>query len=279
MAYFTNVSSSSYLLGLTSLYVIQTLLGDFCLVRKYHCCTITRCSVVHDTISQIYRCSVVWQHNIWIIISPILLWISCAGRWTILWICNKGWRTCSNLVTGVGIIISYSKVSLQMQVFSFTGWVAAFFAATLATNVICTCTSSYWYPIHFLDFDFEYSAMIVLRIWSIDRAGGKYRETKSALKPVLVVAIESGAIYSTSLTILLVLYLSHSWAYFILVHAVSSFHKGTHHSSSWTWIDTPNHCEIVHAFIYLIVSLTWYIGHCVQHDHCTDGPLRGLARW
>ena len=51
MAYFANVSSSSYLLGLTSLYVLQTLLGDFCLVRKYYCCTITRRSVVHDTIS------------------------------------------------------------------------------------------------------------------------------------------------------------------------------------------------------------------------------------
>ena len=38
----------------------------------------------HDTISQIYRCSVVWQHNIWIITLPILLWISCAGKWPIL---------------------------------------------------------------------------------------------------------------------------------------------------------------------------------------------------
>ena len=43
-------------------------------------------------ISQIYRYSVVWQHNIWIIILPILLWISCAGKWTTLWICNRGWR-------------------------------------------------------------------------------------------------------------------------------------------------------------------------------------------
>ena len=41
--------------------------------------TVTR-SAVHDINSQIYRCSVVWQHNIWIIILPILLWISCAGK-------------------------------------------------------------------------------------------------------------------------------------------------------------------------------------------------------
>ena len=76
----TGVSSPSNLLR-SSLYVVQTLLGDLCLVRKYCCYTITRRSVVHDTISQIYRCSVVWQHNIWIIILPILLWISCAGKY------------------------------------------------------------------------------------------------------------------------------------------------------------------------------------------------------
>ena len=75
--------------------------------------------------------------------------------------------------------------------------------------------------------------MIAYRIWSVDRASGKCRDPKSTLMPVLVVVIESGAIYSASLTILLVIFLSHNGAYFIIVHAVSSFHNGTHHSS-WT---------------------------------------------
>ena len=134
------------------------------------------------------------------------------------------------------------------------------------------------YSTPFLDLAFAYSGMIAYRIWSVDRACGKYHNSKSTLMPVLVVVIESGAIYSASLTILLVIYLSHSLAYFIFVHAVSSFHKGTYHSSC-TWIDNPNHCEIVHIFIYSNIWLTWYVGHCVQHDHCTDGPLRGLAKW
>ena len=100
-------------------------------------------SVVHDTILQIYRCSVVWQHNIWIITLPILLWISCAGKRPILRIRFKGkeWRTRSNPATGVGVIISYSKASSSARVFSFVGWTTSFFATTLATNVICTCTS------------------------------------------------------------------------------------------------------------------------------------------
>ena len=97
----------------------------------------------HDTIPQIYRCSVVWQHNIWIITLPILLWISCAGKWPILRTRFKAkeWRTRSNLATGVGVIISYSKASSSARVFSFVGWTTSFFATTLATNVICTCTS------------------------------------------------------------------------------------------------------------------------------------------
>ena len=101
-----------------------------------------------------------------------------------------------------------------------------------------------------------YSGLIALRIWSVDRAGGRYRETKSTLKPVLAVVIESGAIYSASLTILLAVYLSHSWAHFIVLDAVSSFYTGTDHRSSWTRIDNPNHCEIVHIFIYSIIWLT-----------------------
>ena len=76
-------------------------------------------------------------------------------------------------------------------------------------------------PISFIDF--TYSAMIAFRIWSVDRAGGKYRGTKSTLKPVLSIVTESGAIYSASLTILLAVYLSHNWAYDIFVCSVSSF--------------------------------------------------------
>ena len=133
-------------------------------------------------------------------------------------------------------------------------------------------------PPPFIDF-YTFPALIAFRIWSVDRANTKYRETKSALRPVLAVVIESGAIYSASLTILLAIYLCHSWTYFMLSQVVSSFRNGTNHSSSWARIDNPNRCEIVHAFIYLIVWLTWCIGHRVQHDHCTDRPLRGLARW
>ena len=189
---------------------------------------------------------------------------------------QQGINLFSNLVTGVGFLISYINASSEAQVFLFVGWFTAFCTATLATNVICTCTSLYWDPISFIDF--TYSAAIAFRIWSVDRACGRYHEAKSMLKPMLAIIIESGAIYSASLTILLATYLSRSLAYLIWLHAVSSPHNGTYHCSSWTWIDNTNHCEIVHAFIHLIILLTWCVGHCVQYDHCTDGPLCGLEK-
>ena len=273
IAYFANLSSLSNLRS--SFYTLQTLLGDFGLVRRY--CYYHSRFDVHDTISQIYQCSVVWQHNIWIIILLILFWISCAGKQIILWIHYKGWWTCSKLVTGVCSLISHSKVLYEAQVFSIVKWVTVSFTTTLSTNVICTCTSSYWNPISYIDF--MYSALIAFCIWSVDWAGEKYCETESTLKPVLAIVIKSGAIYSVSLIILLIIFFSHSWAYFILPQAVSSFHNVTNHSSSRTWIDNPNHCEIVHAFTYSIILLTWCVGHCVQHDLCMGGPLLGMAKW
>ena len=95
--------------------------------------------------------------------------------------------------------------------------------------------------------------MVAFRIWSVNRSVGKYREAKSMLKPVLAIVIESGAIYSASLMILLINYFSHDWVYFLLPQVVSSFRNITVHSSSWTRIDYPNRREIVHAFIYSIV--------------------------
>ena len=87
-------------------------------------------------------------------------------------------------------------------------------------------------PISYIDF--TYSAMIAFRTWSVDRAGGKYRETKSMLKPVLTVVTESGAIYSAFLTIILATYLSDNWPHEIFINCVSSFYNNTNRSGSWT---------------------------------------------
>lgn len=98
---------------------------------------------------------------------------------------------------------------------------ASFFVITLATNIICTGRLDR-YPVTCFVLTLP-SVLISYRIWSVDRAAGKYRHTASTLKPVLIVVIESGAIYSTTLITLLAVYLSHNWAHFIVLDLVSLF--------------------------------------------------------
>lgn len=74
--------------------------------------------------------------------------------------------------------------------------------STLATNALAT-------------------GLIAYRIWSVDHSAGKFRQTKSTLKPVMAAVIESGAIYSLTLVILLGVYLSHSWAHFIFLDSLT----------------------------------------------------------
>lgn len=94
----------------------------------------------------------------------------------------------------------------------------------------------------------------------MDHAAGKFRASKSTLRPVLAVVVESGAIYSASLTALLAVYLSHSWAHFIILDAV-----------------TP--IIVSHRFYSVApgASLNFYVGDCVQHDHSPHRSEHGVA--
>jgi len=161
IAYINALGSPTYLLKST-VYALQTLIGDSCII---------------------YRCFIVWQRNIWVILLPLLLLVSC-------------------IVTGAGVLTNFSRISPNTEVFSLTKWVATFFTMSLATNVICT-------------------VLISFRIWSVDRATGTCRQSESTLRPVLAVVVESGAIYSASLVALLATFLSHSWAQYIVIDAVT----------------------------------------------------------
>lgn len=98
----------------------------------------------------------------------------------------------------------------------------------------------YWYVVehthlphysHLFAFICLFTALIAGRVWWIQR---KLQKTGVAvvgrdLTPALIVVIESGAIYSACLIILLALYLSGSFAQYILLDGVSSsnFRKST----------------------------------------------------
>lgn len=71
--------------------------------------------------------------------------------------------------------------------------------------------------------------MIALRIWYVDRSSGKYRQGgQSNLQPVMVVVIESGAIYSSWLLALMAAYLANSWFHYIFLESVrNTFYTAT----------------------------------------------------
>lgn len=108
---------------------------------------------------------------------------------------------------------------------------------------------------------FIVTGLIAFRIWSVDHAASKFRQNKSTLRPVLAVVVESGAIYSASLTALLAVYLSHSWAQFIILDAVTPIIVG-HHFFPAAWNRIP---------------LSICAGNCIQHDHSPYRPEHGMA--
>ncbi|KAG1725529.1 hypothetical protein EDB19DRAFT_264139 [Suillus lakei] len=96
-AFFADVSQQTYVLK-HALYVLQTLLAD---------------GVV------IYRCYVVWK-SVWIVILPSMLW-------------------CSVAVTGViGLYCASQSTNYSGDIYAqvLANWVTAFFALTIATNLL-----------------------------------------------------------------------------------------------------------------------------------------------
>ncbi|KAJ3012592.1 hypothetical protein NUW54_g1821 [Trametes sanguinea] len=98
-AFFNELSSFTQMFGST-LYVLQTLLGDGMVL---------------------YRCYLVWERK-WIVIAiPCLLLLG-------------------STVTGIGILYSFDKVVPQASIFvvQLNHWITAFFSMTFVTNFICT---------------------------------------------------------------------------------------------------------------------------------------------
>jgi len=101
-------------------------------------------------------------------------------------------------VSGYGTVIAFSKVKDARDVYTFGPWLDAFFATSLATNVYCT-------------------VLIALRILLSDRSTDDYRQNGNPLKPVVIIVIESGAIYSSMLLALMASYLVDSWIHFVFL--------------------------------------------------------------
>ncbi|KAF8962182.1 hypothetical protein BDZ97DRAFT_1702662 [Flammula alnicola] len=129
------------------------------------------------------RAYLVWGKRFYVIAFPCLLLLGSA-------------------VTGGGILFSFAKVEPEAEIFvvELGQWIVSFFSMTLATNIICTLLVAY-------------------RIWYINRRSISFSE--QSLRPIMLLVIESGAIYSATLTTLLILYKTQSWFQYVLLDAIS----------------------------------------------------------
>ncbi|PFH47759.1 hypothetical protein AMATHDRAFT_125871, partial [Amanita thiersii Skay4041] len=129
------------------------------------------------------RCYLVWGRRLSVVAFPCLLLLG-------------------STVTGIGILYSFAKVVPEAEIFvkELQEWIVSFFTMTFATNVICT-------------------GLVAIRIWYINRQTIVF--TGHSMRPVMLLVIESGAVYSATLLVLLILYKVKSWFQYVLLDAVS----------------------------------------------------------
>ncbi|KAJ6544149.1 hypothetical protein B0H19DRAFT_1267452 [Mycena capillaripes] len=147
-------------------------------------------TVLADTFA-VYRCYVVWGRKWWVAVGPCLLVIG-------------------TTVTGVGVIYTFTRVTPGNVVFiaQVVPWVTSYVVMTLATNVVCTFLIAYRIIRNRMTFI------------AINSSGSRGRDP---LMTSLIIILESAAIYSSALIILIVLYLLDSNAQYIALDiAVSS---------------------------------------------------------
>ncbi|KIP01643.1 hypothetical protein PHLGIDRAFT_131166 [Phlebiopsis gigantea 11061_1 CR5-6] len=133
----------------------------------------------------IYRTYVVWQ-NLWIVVLPILGW-------------------CGLLAASIGLNVALATASAQAgDVFAVgTGrWITANYAITLATNLTST-------------------SLLAYRIWKVKQQSARFSSANNPLSSILRVVIESGAIYSVTITTALVAFVSKSNGVYVVLDMIS----------------------------------------------------------
>jgi len=133
----------------------------------------------------LYRCYAVWQSKL-VMILPVLLW-------------------CATVATGIGAPYTGSKVT-QSKVFGGTlaQWITWFWAMALATNLLTTF-------------------LLVSRIWYVHRKAKRLcaNSRTSQLQRILHILVDSGVIYSLTLLVSLICFLSQSNSQYVMLDVVT----------------------------------------------------------
>ncbi|KAI5116459.1 hypothetical protein M0805_005872 [Coniferiporia weirii] len=108
-----------------------------------------------------------------------------------------------NIATGVAALVNAGRVSGTTPIFAteIKHWIVSFFVLTLFTNFSCT-------------------ALIAFKVWWAERQLAGFAHFSSNFKPVMIIVIESGAVYSAALFALLGTYLSGTWGYYFVLDSM-----------------------------------------------------------
>ncbi|KAK7438191.1 hypothetical protein VKT23_018122 [Stygiomarasmius scandens] len=158
--YFSDATDVLFLIR-SSFYLAQTLLADAVVV---------------------YRCHTVWRPiSQWIVLFPLCLWTTLVA-------------------TSLGALYNLGVASQHgggVEIFAFAKWVNAFFALSLATNLIGT-------------------GLLAFRIWRVNQTTTEFRETGFMI-PVFRVVVDAGLLYTVTLTVTLVVFEAKSNAQTIIL--------------------------------------------------------------
>ncbi|KAL1685796.1 hypothetical protein GGG16DRAFT_118517 [Schizophyllum commune] len=133
----------------------------------------------------IYRCYMVWR-KIWVIVLPMILW-------------------CSVLASGIGTVYTIAQVTPESgNIFAANTarWITAFYATTLACNFMAT-------------------ALLAYRLWSAERGSHVWRSGRSSIRPVLLIVVDAGVLYSVTLFCALILFVSQSRAQYVVLDMIT----------------------------------------------------------
>ncbi|OJA19438.1 hypothetical protein AZE42_04223 [Rhizopogon vesiculosus] len=182
-AFFADVAQVTFVTK-NAIYIMQTLLGDGVVASSIFACWLETLWLIGMSFEKIYRCYVVWQSML-IIILPSILW-------------------CSSGVTGFTAVYSISQATSNAgNVFApATGqWITAFFASTLSTNLLS-------------------SGLLAYRIWMIECSIFTSRTRSGSTMPVLRVIVDAALLYSVTLLPALVCFICSNNGQFVMIDMI-----------------------------------------------------------
>ncbi|KAJ7982929.1 hypothetical protein DFH06DRAFT_1171948 [Mycena polygramma] len=133
----------------------------------------------------IYRCYMVWR-SVWAIVFPVIMWLS----------------VCTTAVGSVYTLSQPAPDSGDIFVRRTGQWITSFYATTLACNFVGTCLLAY-------------------KLWTIERNVHGSRVGRGLTKPVLMIIIDAGALYSVTLLAALVCFVSESNGQYVVLDMVT----------------------------------------------------------